>query len=80
VPAGNKWLVIADQGNHMVRTMNLESNTVTTLAGTTARAPAVFFRDGSALNAVFNMPTSVSVDASGAVAVAGASVFVLLYQ
>ncbi len=70
MPAGNKWLVIADQGNHMVRTMNLESNTVTTLAGTIARAPAVF-RDGSATNAVFNMPTSVSVDASGAVAVAG---------
>jgi hypothetical protein len=78
VPAGNKWLVIADRDNHLVRTMDLVSNIVTTLAGTRARAPA-FFRDGSATNAVFNKPTSVSVDASGAVAVAGASVFVLLY-
>ncbi|HXD78109.1 MAG TPA: NHL repeat-containing protein [Puia sp.] len=62
-PAGN--VIVADQGNHVVRLIST-SGKVSTLAGTGDGT----YRDGRAAEAAFNFPSGVAVDTSGQVYVA----------
>jgi streptogramin lyase len=59
-------LIVADSGNHRIRRFNVETGEYTTLAGTGTAG----FTDGPAGNAMFNTPTSVTLDADGNVIVA----------
>ncbi len=66
--AGN--LLIADSGNHRVRRVAAATGTITTIAGTGANG---FDGDGGlALDATFNWPSGIAVDAVGNIVVADA--------
>ena len=60
----NYELLVADQGNHAIR--SIQNNQVNTLAGTGAAG----FADGLAGNALFSSPTGVASDGEGNVYVA----------
>jgi hypothetical protein len=67
----NNELYIADQANHKIRKINLETGEVSTVAGAGDKIYGERgFLDGSALEAQFNSPTAVVVDLDGTVYVA----------
>ncbi|MBW4618466.1 MAG: SMP-30/gluconolactonase/LRE family protein [Cyanosarcina radialis HA8281-LM2] len=59
-PSGTT-LYVADGGNFRIRTINLQTSEVTTLAG----EGNLGFRDGPAATAWFGLPTGVAIDPSG---------------
>lgn len=64
-------LYIADQANHKIRKINLETGEVSTVAGAGDKIYGERgFLDGAALEAQFNSPTAVAVDSDGTVYVA----------
>lgn len=63
---GNGNLIIADYLNHSIRSLNLSTLNLTTLAGTNASG----FEDGSNTSARFNQPIDVHVDNEGKIYVA----------
>jgi len=66
-PDGTK-LYIADEQNHVIRVLELETNEVSTLAGTGTAG----FTDGDFANAQFNEPKGIVVDDKGIIYVADA--------
>lgn len=64
---GQGGVILADKDNHRVRRVDVAAATVSTVAGSGAQG----FLDGPALSAIFNGPSSVALDASGKIYVAG---------
>jgi len=61
----NSHIFIADQGNHLIRKIDVTTNTMTTIAGSLA-IEAMFSGDGGlALNGALNMPINVIGDNDG---------------
>ncbi len=61
------YLYVADQGNHLIRRVDLVTAEVTTIAGQANEAAHV---DGPAWQARFNLPRDVAVDGSGRIIIA----------
>lgn len=59
-------LYVADSGNHTIRSVDLESHYVTTVAGTGVAG----YIDAQGLNAAFDAPSGVAVDSRGNIYVA----------
>lgn len=67
----NNELYVADQANHKIRKINLETGEVTTVAGAGDKVygePG--FADGDVATAQFNLPTALVVDEDGSIYVA----------
>jgi sugar lactone lactonase YvrE len=79
-PAGIIWhdgiLYITDTGNHLIRALNLNNGEVTTLAGTQTGYTdddgnmAGGYKDGTALEALFNSPTGIAINSDGVIFIA----------
>lgn len=63
-------LLIADTGNHRIRSLNFETQQVTTVAGAPSAGNNFGRRDGPAQQAQFEWPTSLILDHDGAVLIA----------
>jgi hypothetical protein len=62
----NNRVAFADSENHVVRCLDLSSNTVTTLAGVPKQSGCI---DGAAATALFSTPTHVCVDKNGTIVI-----------
>lgn len=61
---GQRYLYVADTGNHCIRRIDIDSGRITTVAGIPGVAG---HRDGDGRKALFNGPSSIGVDAAGLV-------------
>jgi sugar lactone lactonase YvrE len=66
VAANATTMVVADTGNHAIRSINLSNFQVTNVAGSGAPGQ----KDGSTSSALFNQPEGVAIDAAGTIYVA----------
>jgi hypothetical protein len=66
-PVAGPQLIISDYGNHCIRSMNLRTQQITTIAGVARRGG---HRDGPVAGAQFNTPFGLAVAPSGAIFVA----------